>query len=124
MWRTNKTWRTRNVLETGRCNQSLMGNDAQNALVKRKGSFNITKDRGCFSEMWSEISETLFGKYHQKKRQWLRWVIWSRHCNGVRDLINTQQETSLEMNEACHAWLTLQDSWHVLTPIQISRQLV
>ncbi|KAF0026092.1 hypothetical protein F2P81_020829 [Scophthalmus maximus] len=69
------------------------------SLVRTMKSFNITKrDTMYTSEIWSELSMSLFGQDHKKKKHWL-WVKWTKNRNGVRDLITTQHEISSVINE-------------------------
>ncbi|KAL7374542.1 hypothetical protein ABVT39_002691 [Epinephelus coioides] len=73
------------------------------ALVRSMKSVNIT-NRGTeyTSEIWSELSVTLFGQDQKKNRHWL-WVIWTRKRKGVRDLTIKQQDKTKKSEEDSHA---------------------
>ena len=61
------------------------------ALVETMQSVKITnRDTSYSSEIWSELSISLFGQDDPKIRHWL-WVIWTKNRKGMRDLINKQQ---------------------------------
>ncbi|KAL7391466.1 hypothetical protein ABVT39_009707 [Epinephelus coioides] len=73
------------------------------ALVRSMKSVNIT-NRGTeyTSEIWSELSVTLFGQDQKKNCHWL-WVIWTRNRKGVRDLTIKQQDKTKKSEEDSHA---------------------
>ena len=63
-----------------------------------KSAITNNKDTGYSSDIWSDLSISLFGEEKKKNRHWL-WVIWNENRNGLRDLVCKEQENSSESKE-------------------------
>ncbi|KAM3619456.1 uncharacterized protein V6R79_008529 [Siganus canaliculatus] len=68
-----------------------------NSLVTAMDNANIkTRGTNYSSEIWAELSETVFSEDNKKNRHWL-WVVWNKNRKGLKDLI--QQEEPLRITQ-------------------------